>query len=240
MNYENYKSGFNKPTIITAQQYGTKISVELDHSDTDLDELMNAFETLVVGLGYSKDAWKNWITERAEEYHETDTDDLKEKLKAWKFDNDNDIELRHSNDDWNEELPEFDWEGDYFGASDELFNKRPTNSHHVTNDEADEDASHMKTSFPIVDPFTSETKSNFNGATQSILDFVEMQGDATYTEMNNYYRKAFGSNSFSHILKSLRIPYKNRPTRRYLVKQYGSGVYEVRIADESNWVDLNS
>ena len=28
---------FIKPTIITAQQYGTKVSVEIDHSDTDID-----------------------------------------------------------------------------------------------------------------------------------------------------------------------------------------------------------
>ncbi len=70
MGYENFKTGFNKPTIITAQQYGTKVSVELDHSDTDIDELFDAFQTLVVGLGYHESAWKNWIVERADEYKE--------------------------------------------------------------------------------------------------------------------------------------------------------------------------
>lgn len=70
MNYENFQTGFNKPTIITAQQYGTKVSVELDHSDTDIDELFNAFETLVVGLGYHESAWKQWILDRADEYKE--------------------------------------------------------------------------------------------------------------------------------------------------------------------------
>jgi hypothetical protein len=72
MNYENFKSGFNKPTIITGQQYGTKISVELDHSDTELDELMDAFETLVIGLGYHPDSWKQWIVDRADEYKNDD------------------------------------------------------------------------------------------------------------------------------------------------------------------------
>lgn len=70
MNLENFKTGFNKPTIITAQQYGTKVSVELDHSDTDIDELMDAFQTLVVGLGYHESAWKQWIVDRADEYKE--------------------------------------------------------------------------------------------------------------------------------------------------------------------------
>jgi hypothetical protein len=61
---------FKKPTIITAQQYGTKVSVELDHSDTDIDELMEAFHTLVVGLGYHESGWREWIAERAYEYKE--------------------------------------------------------------------------------------------------------------------------------------------------------------------------
>ena len=65
---------FIKPTIITAQQYGTKVSVELDHSDTDIDELFDAFETLVIGLGYHADSWKSWIVERAAEYHEEENE----------------------------------------------------------------------------------------------------------------------------------------------------------------------
>jgi len=61
---------FIKPTLITAQQYGTKVSVEIDHSDTDIDELFEAFQTICVGLGYSDSAWKNWIVDRADEYKE--------------------------------------------------------------------------------------------------------------------------------------------------------------------------
>ncbi len=124
-------------------------------------------------------------------------------------------------------------------------------SHYISNEEADEDyrstlsqdeqryeASHMTTSFPMVEPFTSEYKPK--DITQSILDFVQLQGDATYTEMQNFYRKEFGSNSFSHILKSLTIPYKNRKTQRYLVKEgfRGSNAnYVVKIANPSNWVE---
>jgi len=79
-----YKSttDFIKPTIITAQQYGTKVSVEIDHSDTDIDELFDAFQTLVIGLGYHESAWKQWIVDRAEEYHdEDDYDDYGERIE---------------------------------------------------------------------------------------------------------------------------------------------------------------
>ena len=61
---------FIKPTIITAQQYGTKVSVEIDHSDTDIDELFDAFQTIIVGLGYHDSSWKQWIVDRADEYKE--------------------------------------------------------------------------------------------------------------------------------------------------------------------------
>lgn len=109
-----------------------------------------------------------------------------------------------------------------------------SDTYFVSNEEADEDASlHMLTSFPIAEPFKTEYKPK--GVTQSILNFVQRQGDATYTEMNNFYRKEFGSNSFSHILKSLIVPYKNRPTRRYLSKM-ANGNYEVKVAQLHNWV----
>ena len=67
---------FVKPTIITGQQYGTKISVEIDHSDTDIDELFDAFRTLVIGLGYSDTTWKQCIMERAEEYNDEENEIL--------------------------------------------------------------------------------------------------------------------------------------------------------------------
>lgn len=69
---------FIKPTIITAQQYGTKVSVEIDHSDTDIDELFDAFQTLIVGLGYSDSAWKQWIVDRADEYKEEEIENSKD------------------------------------------------------------------------------------------------------------------------------------------------------------------
>jgi hypothetical protein len=92
----------NYPTIITAQQYGTKISVEIDHSDTDLDELMDAFQTLIIGLGYHQNSFKNWVIERAEEYNETDAEELKEKLEGWIFE---DEDYTGQFEDWKNETP---------------------------------------------------------------------------------------------------------------------------------------
>ncbi len=121
------------------------------------------------------------------------------------------------------------WEDDEIGEEDWLETRLSEDSfpHYVTNDEADEDA---KSNYLYI-PKT-------NGATQSILNFVEQMGFASYGQMNNEYRRLTGSNSFSHIIKALIIPYKNRPTRRYL-RQVSRGVYIVDIATPQNWVVKN-
>ena len=95
----NFTTDFKKQAIFTAQSYGTKTTVEVDHSDLSLDEVMDAFQTLIIGMGYHENSFKNWVTERAVEYNETDAEDLKEKLEAWKFeDDDNDIRHRYLKD----------------------------------------------------------------------------------------------------------------------------------------------
>ncbi len=131
MNYENFKPGFNKPTIIMGQQYGIKVSVELDHSDTDIDQLFDAFETICVGLGYHADSWKKWIIDRADEYRETDAEDLKEKLEAWKFEDDN-IVVRHG---YNKDSEGFE---DYKGQFDDWKNETPNDRYRATEEDEDE------------------------------------------------------------------------------------------------------
>ena len=113
----NFTTGFNKPSKFTAETYGTKISVEVDHSDLSLDEVMDVFQTLIIGMGYHENSFKNWVIERANEYNETDAEDLKEKLQAWKFEDD-DIVLRHGYEN-REEL-----ENDFFGTYDSEAEKR--------------------------------------------------------------------------------------------------------------------
>ena len=101
MDYENFKTGFNKAAIFSAQTYGTKTTVEVDHSDLSLDEVMDAFQTLIIGMGYHENSFKNWVIERAEEYNETDAEELKEKLEAWKFEEDYNGQFG----DWKNETP---------------------------------------------------------------------------------------------------------------------------------------
>jgi hypothetical protein len=116
----NFTTGINKASKFTAENYGTKISVEIDHSDLTLDEVMDAFQTLIIGLGYHENSFKNWVIDRANEYNETDAEDLKEKLEAWKFeDDDNDIRHRYLKDSEGYESMD-ELENDFFGPEEEV------------------------------------------------------------------------------------------------------------------------
>ena len=200
----NFKG--NQPAIFSAQTYGTKTTVEIDHCDLDLDEVMNAFQTLIVGMGYSNDALKHWVLEKAEEYREDE--------------------------------PEFDGAG--FSYSDNF------RSHFVSNKEADEDyrASMLQDEQRYEDSLSVDVEKAERGLiTQQLLDYVDVKGAVTYGELHNYYKLITGSNSFSHVLKSLRIPYKNRPTQRYLAKEgkpYSDAKYIVKLANPSNWVVVDN
>ena len=201
------KFNVNQPAIFSAQTYGTKTTVEIDHCDLNLDEVMNAFQTLIVGMGYSNDSLKNWVLEKAMEY--------------------------------NDEGPKFDGAG--FGYEDNY------PSHWVSNSEADEDAfisdfaaSMAQDEQRYEDSLSVDVPKAERGLiTQCILDYVDEKGAVTYGELHEYYKSITGSNSFSHMLKSLRTPYKNRPTQRYLSKegkQYSDAKYIIKIANPSNWV----
>ena len=132
--------------------------------------------------------------------------------------------------------PEFDSAG--FSIEDRY-------PHYVTNEEADEDyhLSMLQDEQRYEDSFVSDSartlkSDRFNGVSQFILDFVEASPTktATFFEINEAYRTfTGGSNSLSHIIKALMIPYKNRLTRRYLYK-VKHGVYGVKLANPSNWV----
>jgi len=71
-------------------------------------------------MGYHENSFKNWVTERAIEYNETDAEDLKEKLEAWKFeDDDNDIRHRYLKDSEGYESMD-ELENDFFGPEEEV------------------------------------------------------------------------------------------------------------------------
>ena len=120
-------------------------------------------------------------------------------------------------------------------------------SHFVSNNEADED--YRLSLLQDSNRYESSVSNDYDNhlknlrergfITQSILDYVDMKGAVTYTEMSNYYKSITGSNSFSHILANLRIPYKNRKTQRYVAKEgkrYSDALYVIKVANPSNWV----
>ena len=133
-----------------------------------------------------------------------------------------------------------------------------TKSHFVSNEEADEDFlstleqdeqryedSHMLTSFPITDPFTSVVykKRERGWIVQAMLDYVDRRVAVTHGQLEDYYRFITnGSNSFSHCLINLKVPYKNRKTQRYLAKEgraRSTAKWVVKVANPSNWVVVN-
>ncbi len=148
-----FKTGHDKPSKFIAETYGTKIKVKIDHSDLSLDEVMDAFQTLLIGMGYHENSIKNWVIERADEYRETDAEELKEKLEAWKFeDDDNDFSGEYDESEkrmdiigqnGNEGLHyDTDMGEDYEGQFDEWDNETPIDEDielngHVWNDEDD-------------------------------------------------------------------------------------------------------
>ena len=76
--------------------------------------------------------------------------------------------------------------------------------------------------------------------TQALLDFVDRKGAVSHGDLETYYKQITGgSNSFSHILQSLRTPYKNRKTQRYVAKEgkrYTDAKYIIKVANPYNWV----
>ena len=111
MSYQNFTTGFNKPAIFTAQTYGTKTTVEIDHSDLSLDEVMDAFQTLLNGMGYHSDGFKQWVLERAAEFQEEEDEKWEDVKTAMEQDDERYENLRHSwenkSKEDDEELPEW-------------------------------------------------------------------------------------------------------------------------------------
>ena len=88
----------NQPSKVSATQWGKTVTIEVDHSDTDLLELIEMFKGLAVGLEYSESSWRSVIKDLASMYEEEDTDDLKHKLNEWKEDDSIDSFVRGLNE----------------------------------------------------------------------------------------------------------------------------------------------
>jgi len=80
---------FSQPTILTGKQYGTTVTIELDHSDTSIDEVMDGMLTIVKGLGYLDTTINQWIKDKSMDIYEDEYDIMKDSLADDWFDESN-------------------------------------------------------------------------------------------------------------------------------------------------------
>jgi hypothetical protein len=91
----------NPPAKFTATMYGKTVTIELDHSDFDLTELMEVFKGLAIASGFANDSWNSVIKELSADIHDYEREDLKEKLNEWKNEDEDEFkDLRHSFGSW--------------------------------------------------------------------------------------------------------------------------------------------
>lgn len=87
----------NPPAKFTATMYGKTVTIEMDHSDIDLTELMEIFKGLAIASGFENESWNSVIKELSAEIHDNEREDLKEKLNEWKNEDDDVYtDLRHN------------------------------------------------------------------------------------------------------------------------------------------------
>lgn len=71
---------------ISVEQYGVKVTVEIDHDDQNMYEMLEHFKSALLALTYQEGSWKDAIQTLADEYeyewddNDDDTDNLSEGL----------------------------------------------------------------------------------------------------------------------------------------------------------------
>jgi hypothetical protein len=71
---------FNSPTILKGTQYGKTITIELDHSDTSIDEVMDGFLTILNGLGYLPTTINDYFKDKVKDIWEDEHQIVKDAL----------------------------------------------------------------------------------------------------------------------------------------------------------------
>jgi hypothetical protein len=125
-----------------------------------------------------------------------------------------------------------------------------SSTYYVSNEEADED--YRVSMLQDEQRYESSVEKDYDNhltnlrergyVTQALLDYVDRKGAVSHGDLESYYKSITGSNSFSHVLQSLRTPYKNRKTQRYIAKEgrkYSDALYVIKVANPSNWVIVN-
>ncbi len=96
---------FSQPTILTGKQYGTTVTIELDHSDTSIDEVMDGMLTIVKGLGYLDSTINEWIKDKAKDVYDDEHTIVKNSIADDFFSPDTDEDEEIENEWGNEEEP---------------------------------------------------------------------------------------------------------------------------------------
>lgn len=104
---------FAKPTILTGKQYGTTITIELDHSDTSIDEVMDGFLTIVKGLGYLDSTINEWIKDKSNDIYDDEYEIMSKSLADdWFDDTEEDCGCGDTNEYDEYDNDEVDWTWD--------------------------------------------------------------------------------------------------------------------------------
>ena len=78
-------SDMSKPTTFTVKHYDKTVTIEIDHSDIDLNEVMETFESLTIAMGFTKDGFRSWVKEMADVYVEEDAEDKEAFIREYKY-----------------------------------------------------------------------------------------------------------------------------------------------------------
>lgn len=90
---------FSQPTILSGKQYGTTVRIELDHSDTSIDEVMDGMLTIVKGLGYLDTTINEWIKDKSKDIYEEECDIISKSLADDWFDESNESDEMDETDE---------------------------------------------------------------------------------------------------------------------------------------------
>jgi len=57
---------------ISVEQYDKKITIDCEHDDYTIDEVLEMFRTLAIGMTFHEDSWKEAVINMADIYREED------------------------------------------------------------------------------------------------------------------------------------------------------------------------
>lgn len=186
-----YSNTPNPPSKFTATMWGKTITIELDHSDFDLSELMDIFKGLAIASGFEMTSWNNVIKATAAEIYDEEHEIVKEALDTTDDEcnecNDEFENLRHSYEDydgqfkdWENETPKpgYDWDETFTNERMDIIGQNGNEGTHYDEDELEtptDDYKGIHISKPTFDwdNETNDILTNINDSITIIKDRME-------------------------------------------------------------------